>query len=120
MNAEIERAIRELRSFLGSRLAGVEAAIRELDPSLRDRPWYSVKDVARRLGKTEYTVRQWCRQRRLAAEKLDFGRGGQGEWRISHEELLRLEREGLRAEGASEMTSSSTNRRPDDEQTTRA
>ncbi len=111
MNAELERAIRELRSFVGSRLARVEAALRELDPSLRDRQWYSVKDVARRLGKTEYTVREWCRQRRLLAEKLDFGRGGQGEWRIGHDELLRLEREGLRPAETSQSTSPQTNRR---------
>lgn len=111
MDAEVQRAIGELRSFVGSRLARVEAAIRELDPSLRDRQWYSVKDVARRLGKTEYTVRQWCRQRRLLAEKLDFGRGGQGEWRISHDELLRLEREGLRSAGGDQFMPSHTNRR---------
>jgi hypothetical protein len=58
--------------------------------------WYSVEEFARLVGKAEFTVREWCRHRRVCAEKKDSGRGSYSSWAISHTELLRYQREGLR------------------------
>ena len=47
------------------------------------------------LGKDEYTVREWCRHRRVNAQKRRSGRGKFQEWVIAHAELERFQREGL-------------------------
>ena len=47
------------------------------------------------LGKTAYSVREWCRYGRVRAEKRACGRGTSQEWVITHEELTRLRNEGL-------------------------
>ena len=47
------------------------------------------------LGKAEFTVREWCRRRRIHAQKRRSGRGKFCSWVISHEELQRIQREGL-------------------------
>jgi hypothetical protein len=59
------------------------------------REWYSVEEFAQVLGKAEFTVREWCRLRRVRAEKRLSGRGAFPAWCISHQELLRYQREGL-------------------------
>ena len=56
---------------------------------------YSTSDVAKLLGKAEFTVREWCRHHRIHAEKRPCGRGNSQEWMISHEELMRIQAEGL-------------------------
>lgn len=56
---------------------------------------YTTAEAARLLGKRPYTVREWCRLKRVRAEKTWAGRGQDDEWRISHEELLRIQNEGL-------------------------
>jgi hypothetical protein len=57
--------------------------------------WYSTEEVARIVGKAEFTVREWCRQRRIRAEKRRSGRGAHPAWVISHQELMRYQKEGL-------------------------
>lgn len=57
--------------------------------------FYSTADVAKVLGKAEFTVREWCRHHRVRAEKRSCGRGNSKEWMISHEELQRIQAEGL-------------------------
>ncbi len=57
--------------------------------------WYSTVEVAAVLGRAGYTVREWCRLRRVVARKKSCGRGKGGEWVISHQELTRLRNEGL-------------------------
>jgi transposase len=57
--------------------------------------WYSTTEVADILDKSEYTVREWCRQGRVRASKRPCGRGKSKEWVVSHEELTRLRNEGL-------------------------
>jgi transposase len=59
------------------------------------REWYSTGQVAQLLGKSEYTVREWCRTGRANATKKSSGRGAHASWTVSHMELLRLQREGL-------------------------
>ncbi len=57
--------------------------------------WYSTDQVAQILGKSEFTVREWARLRRIRAEKRRSGRGAYTSWVISHNELMRYQHEGL-------------------------
>jgi hypothetical protein len=57
--------------------------------------WYSPEEVAEILGKQPYTVREWCRYRRINARKRPTGRGDAKEWEISREELERIKSHGL-------------------------
>ena len=76
----------------------LEAIGRKLDLLIQQRTvkeWYSVDEVAERLGKVCFTVREWCRQGRIAARKRDYKRGKSAEWMIAHGELARVQNEGL-------------------------
>jgi hypothetical protein len=55
---------------------------------------YTTEEVAERLGRAEWTVRQWCNKKQVTGAKKVRGKGRSGEWRIPHEELLRLQSEG--------------------------
>jgi len=57
--------------------------------------WYSPEEIAEILEKQPYTVREWCRYRRINARKRPTGRGDAKEWEISHEELERIKSHGL-------------------------
>ena len=57
--------------------------------------WYSTNEVARILTRRPYTVREWCRLGRVNATRTHSGRGEVEEWRISHQELQRIQNEGL-------------------------
>ena len=80
-------------------LAGIEArlgAIEELLVQQRTiKDWYETSEFAERVGKAEFTVREWCRLGRVKGLKKRNGRGLSAEWVVSHEELLRFQREGL-------------------------
>ncbi len=77
------------------RLARIEEALRLLLQERVVRKFYSTADLAKILGKAEFTVREWCRHQRIRAEKRSCGRGNSKEWMISHEELERIQSEGL-------------------------
>lgn len=77
------------------RLARIESMLTSLVDQQTIREWYSTLQVAQRLGKSEFTVREWARLGRIRAVKRKSGRGAYASWAISHDELLRLEREGL-------------------------
>jgi hypothetical protein len=57
--------------------------------------YYSVEEFARLVGREPFTCREYCRLGRVRAEKKASGRGKHASWVISHEELLRFQREGL-------------------------
>jgi hypothetical protein len=57
--------------------------------------WYTTAEVGAITGKSEYTVREWCRQGRVHAQKRPCGRGKSKEWVLSQAELERLRNEGL-------------------------
>ena len=78
-------ATEQLETVL-DRLQRIEDALSMLveQRTIKDR--YSTAEVARIVSKAEYTVREWCRQGRVAADKAPNGRG----WLISHEELCRI------------------------------
>ena len=77
------------------RLEKIEAMLAVLVERQAVREWYTTEQVAQLLGKAEFTVREWCRNSRLKAEKRMSGRGAYPQWIISHAELLRYQREGL-------------------------
>lgn len=83
------------RAGLETRLGRMESLLQQLVEQKAVKDWYSTKEVAERLGKAEFTVREWCRNGRLHAEKKGSGRGPHAGWVISHQELLRYQREGL-------------------------
>lgn len=80
---------------LTTRLARIEQALDLLVQQRTVKEWYSTAEVAKLLGKAEFTVREWCRLGRVKAEKKKCGRGVASEWIISHEELTRVRNEGL-------------------------
>ena len=57
------------------RLERIEAKLDEFLEQRRVQDFYSTADVARILDKAEFTVREWCRLRRVHAEKRACGRG---------------------------------------------
>ena len=73
----------------------IEAMLKELICQRTIKDYYSTAEVAQILGKAEFTVREWCRLGRIWAEKRPCGRGNSKEWMISHEELTRIQNEGL-------------------------
>ena len=77
------------------RLDRIEDLLRRLTPERVAQRFYSTADVAKLLGKAEFTVREWCRHQRIHADKRPCGRGNSQEWMISHEELSRIQSEGL-------------------------
>ena len=77
------------------RLERIEEALKLLTQQKDVQEFYSTSDVARILGKAEFTVREWCRHGRIRAEKRPCGRGNSKEWMISFEELQRIQCQGL-------------------------
>lgn len=80
---------------LEDRLDKIETLLAALVERQQARDWYSVGEFARAVGKAEFTIREYCRLRRLNASKRHSGRGAHAAWAISHEELQRYQREGL-------------------------
>ncbi len=77
------------------RLDRIEKMLRELASQRVVKEFYSTADLARILKRAEYTVREWCRNHRIVAEKKHCGRGNTFEWKISHVELERIKNDGL-------------------------
>ena len=77
------------------RLTRIEATLEQLLQQKTIKDWYTTDEAAEILGKAPFTVREWCRNRRVKAAKRDCGRGNAREWVISHEELTRVRNEGL-------------------------
>src|SRR5690349_3536987 len=51
---------------------------------------YLVEEAAKQLKRKPWTVRQWCNHRQVPGAY----KGTDGQWRIPHEALLRLQKEG--------------------------
>lgn len=80
---------------LEERLEKIEAMLVVLVDRQTAREWYSVEAFAKQVARAPFTVRSWCRDGRVNAEKAMSGRGGFQQWALSHSELLRYQREGL-------------------------
>jgi hypothetical protein len=79
-----------------SQLVAMIAEVRDILLSQRvTRDYYSTEQAAQILGKANWTVREWCRQGRVHAEKRRSGRGRSLDWVISNAELQRIQKEGL-------------------------
>lgn len=93
------RSLEESVDELAARLARIESVLCDLHELVTNRQTikesYTTLEVATILEKKPYTVREWCRLQRVNAFKAMCGRGCEEEWRISHEELLRIQNEGL-------------------------
>jgi transposase len=81
--------------LLLQRLENIETLLQRIVRDRTIKECYSTAEVAEILGKAEFTVREWCRLGRIWAEKRPCGRGNSKEWMISHEELTRIQNEGL-------------------------
>ena len=77
------------------KLERIEAKLDALAQQRILQEYYSTGAVAEILGKSEFTVREWCRLGRINAEKRECGRGRSGEWQISNDELERIKSYGL-------------------------
>ena len=86
----------EALSQLEERLVRIEALL--TNPSARRefrKEWFTVPEAAQLLGKQPFTIREWCRLRRIEAKKRKCGRGRTSEWVISSAEIERYLNEGL-------------------------
>lgn len=90
-----ETAMTPANDELLARLVKIEAMLATLVEQRTVKDWYSTAEIARLLGKAEFTVREWCRMGRIHAQKKKCGRGQTCEWMISQEELTRVRNEGL-------------------------
>jgi hypothetical protein len=81
---------------LEAMLRNIEGLLQELVAQRSIKDYYSTAEVASRVGRSEYQVREWCRAGRIQAVKRNTGRGRSKEWMVPHEELVRYESHGLR------------------------
>lgn len=80
---------------LEERLEKIESMLAVLVERQTIKDFYEVEEFARLVGKAEFTVREWARMKRIRAQKRKSGRGAFASWVISHDELLRYQRDGL-------------------------
>ena len=80
---------------LDQRLERIESMLVALVERQKVKDWYSVEEVASQVGKAAFTVREWCRHGRILAQKRSYRRGKSAEWMISHEEVQRVQNQGL-------------------------
>ena len=80
---------------IAGRLERIENLLSSLIDKEQQKEFYTTSEVAKLLGRAEFTVREWCRHHRVLAEKRQCGRGRAKEWIISHDELNRIRNEGL-------------------------
>lgn len=92
---ELHMSPEELLSVLNQRFERIEAMLANLKSQQPAKSCYTPAEFAAIAGKAEFTVREWCRLRRIHAEKRACGRGDSKEWMISHEELQRYLNNGL-------------------------
>ena len=55
---------------------------------------YTTDEAAKRLGRSEWTVRQWCNKNQVAGAYKIRGKGRTGEWRLPHAAVIQLQAEG--------------------------
>lgn len=78
------------------RLERIETALAMISQQHLHKEFYTTAEVAEFAGRAEFTVREWCRLRRVDAVKQPNGSGRLREWRISHQELQRILNQGPR------------------------
>jgi hypothetical protein len=92
--AQVGEVLQRLQE-LNEHVLRIEDALTTLTKERMKKDFYSTEEVGELLGKAPFTIREWCRLGRIKAQKRHSGRGAHPSWVITHEELLRIEREGL-------------------------
>jgi hypothetical protein len=95
----IIREVQKIRDEIREDLSRFEARLAQMRIGQQDHPLerlprkdsYSASEVAKEVQRSEYQVRKWCRDGRLAGRK-----SASGEWLVAFEELVRYKNEGLR------------------------
>lgn len=80
-------------------LRGLHERLDRLEQNLaisRPKDAYTTQEAAERLKRSEWTVRQWCNNGQVPGARKIHGKGRTGEWRISHDDLMLIQREGPR------------------------
>ena len=85
----------QTQDLVMARLEHLESMLNQLINRERVKEYYSTDEIAKLLGKAEFTVREWCRLGRINAQKRQSGRGKFLAWVVSHAEMVRFQREGL-------------------------
>jgi len=80
---------------LDERLEKIEALLLALVERQQVREFYEIEEFARLVGREPFTGHEWARHGRIRAEKKLSGRGAHARWVVSHDEVLRYQREGL-------------------------
>lgn len=71
---------------LETMLTEILSRLDKLQPAAPHKDYWSPEDLAAALGRKPFTVREWCRLRRINAEKERYSRL----WRIPDSEAQRL------------------------------
>lgn len=77
------------------KLERIESALRALVERQAVKEHYEIEEFAKIVRKACFTCREWARHGRIRAAKKNSGRGPHARWVVSHDELLRYQREGL-------------------------
>jgi hypothetical protein len=93
---------------INDRLGRIEALLGVLVERQTVKEHYTPEEFARLVGREPFTCREYCRLGRIRAEKKASGRGKHASWVISHDELLRFQREGLLPDRRRQPKSAST------------
>jgi hypothetical protein len=86
MLLENQEKLLEQFQALSARIASIEQPI-----SGMEKKFFSTLEVAELVGKSSYTVREWCRLGRISASKRESGFGDSCEWEVSAEEVERYQ-----------------------------
>jgi hypothetical protein len=82
-----------LLDFLRKLEEKVDRLLRSAAP-VPKKDWYTTEEFGQLVNLSAYQVREYCRAGRIRASRKRAGRGAFLAWVISHEELLRFQREG--------------------------
>ena len=85
----------ESTATIENRLAKIEEILVALVERQQVKEFYEIEEFASLVGKATFTCREWARLGRIHAQKKNSGRGPYARWVVSHDELLRYQREGL-------------------------
>lgn len=90
-NGESEMTLDDLVERLGR----IEAMLAKIVNDEYQREWYTVEEASKLLQRRPYTVREWCRNKRINSKKRLDGRGHSKSWMISRAEIHRIKEQGL-------------------------
>ena len=80
---------------LDERLDHIESMLAALVERQQVKDFYTPEEFARLVGREAFTCREYCSLGRIRAIKKASGRGKYASWVISHDDLLRFQREAL-------------------------